>query len=218
MQVESGENPRGSGKTRFGKFAFYTLFSFSLAGLIAGFAFGGFMGHFAGKMANLSNVPTIPHQPARTSPTGGSEGIAPGDPVLGSGDYTSPQKADGSTKYKLSAQIVYKNTHTPLTAPNVTCRLWLTSDADATATVLSADNYAIPRTIASFAQPFPDEISGALDFAAPSQQTQPCSTKGKTTWTYTLSPAVQPGNYYLAVLADWKGVHYNWYMVAIKVT
>jgi len=221
MQARSGDHQHGSGTSRFGKFALYTLLCFSLAGLIAGFAFGGFMGHFAGKMIGSSgstgNAPTIAHQPANASATASSENVFLGDPVVGAGDYTGVQKADGATSYKFSAQAVNKGSTTPITATDVTCRLWLTTDSNATAAALSANKYAIPRTIAGFAQPFPNEMGGALNFTGPSQQTQPCASNGKTNWTYKLATTVQPGNYYLAVLADWKGVHYNWYMVSIKV-
>jgi hypothetical protein len=203
------------------KVTLLTLVCFSLAGLIAGFGLGGFVGHTSGLAAGTGSPSIKTPQLTAHSPGIGSspapENIFLGEPLLRPGDYTSPEKADGATSYQLSAQIVNKNTNTPITASDVTCRLWLTDDAKAMATALSDNNYALPRTISSFNQPFPHEIAGALNFTAPSQQVQPCSANGKTSWTYTLSPNVQPGSYFLAVLADWKGVHYNWYMAAIKI-
>lgn len=221
MQRWPGDNQRGSQGSRFGKIGVYTLLCFSLAGLIGGFSFGGFMGHFSKKTTNSSassnRTSVIAHQAPNSSATVAPENVQLGNPVVGAGDYRSPQKADGTTSYTFSTQIVYKGSTTPITATDVTCRLWLTNDANAMATALSANNYAIPRTISGFAQPFPNEVAGALNFTSPSNQTQPCASNGKTTWTYTLSTTVQPGTYYMVVLADWKGIHYNWYMVSIKV-
>lgn len=222
MQTWSGDNQRGSGHQGAGKIAFYTLLCFSLAGLIAGFAFGSFIGHASG--GSVGNVPTatigtspIPGHSPVASATATPVDVAPGEPIVAAGDYTSPEKADGTTSYTFTTQIVNKADKTPITATNVTCRLWLTDDANATSAALSANKYAIPRSPASFAQPFPHEVTNALNFASPSQQTQPCAANGKTRWTYTLAPTVHHGEYFLAVLADWKGIHYNWYMVEISV-
>lgn len=201
---------------------FYTILCFALAGLIAGFAIGGFAQHLslnstAAPGSPSSSMPTLTgHSPARTmTPT--PENIFLGQPVVAAGDFTSPQQADGTTSYQLTAQIVNKADKTPITVTDVTCRLWLTDDLQATMAGLSANNYTLPKTPSLFAQPFPSEVQGALNFSAPSSQTQPCAANGKTKWTYTLSNSVPPGTYYLAIMADWKGIHYNWYMVAISV-
>lgn len=222
MQAPPGNNPHGSVTSRFSKIALYSLLCFSLAGLVAGFAFGGLLGNHPGKSTStpgsftVNTPPIAAHSPTRTV-TQGPENVELGEPVIGGRDYTSPEKADGTTSYTLSVQVVNKTNNTPITATDVTCRLWLTDDPNATAAALSANGYAIPRSIQSFSQPFPHEVAGALNFAPPNQQTQSCAGNGKTTWTYTVSPTVQHRTYYLAVLADWQGKHYNWYMVAIKV-
>lgn len=219
MQAAPGDKPRNSTTSRSSKITVYTLLCFSLAGLIAGFAFGGFLAHFSRKSPGVASkfatlTPIGRHNPNLTQV---SENIEPGEPVIGSGDYTSPEQAGGTTRYTLSVQAVNLANNTPITATDVTCRLWLTSDPNATAADLSANGYAIPKTLASFSQPFPHEVAGALNFASSSRQTQPCSAGRKTTWTYTISPSVPAGTYYLAVLTDWQGIHYNWYMVSIKI-
>lgn len=214
----SGNDPRNSTRQRSGKITFYTLLCFSLAGLIAGFAIGGFAQHNADGTTVHSGNPLSSSRHSSNpsaSPTPGD--VFLGEPTIAQGDYTYQEKADGATSYTLSAQIVNKNSNTPITATDVVCRLWLTDDQNAMAAALSDNNYQIPRTIGSFNQPFPQEIAGALNFASASEQTRPCAANGKTSWTYTISSTVQPGTYYLAVLADWKGRHYNWYMIAIKV-
>lgn len=207
--------------TRTGTTTFYTLLCFSLAGLIMGFAIGGFAGHLSGSSLGRTGSPTtseptlIGHGPVPAK-TPGPENILLGVPSMGAGDYTSPETADGTTSYQLSTQIVNKGDKTPITARDVVCRLWLTDDVEATTAGLSAGNFAIPRNPTTFSQPFPGELAGVMNFTSGSQ-TQPCAANGKTRWTYTLSSDVPEGTYYLAVLADWKGVHYNWYMVAIEV-
>jgi hypothetical protein len=133
-----------------------------------------------------------------------------------SGDYTSQEKANGTTPYRLTARIVTK-TGAPISTGDVTCRLWITDDTAATSAALSNQNYAIPRTPSLFDQPFPHEIAYALLFAPASQQTQPCASQGPTSWTYSLAPTLHRGRYFLVVLADWQGIHYNWSMVAISV-
>lgn len=156
------------------------------------------------------------HTPeAKATPT--PENIQPGNPVIGAGDYTSPEKADGATSYKLAALIVDKDTNNPIQVNTVTCRLWLTKDAQGTQSALSANNYALPKAINTIDQPFPSEEDESLEFADASPQVQSCAGTGKTTWTYKLSPDLRRGTYYLVVLADWKGQHYNWYMVQVSI-
>lgn len=222
MQPPPGGDHRTSARPYFNKVAFYTLLCFALAGLIAGFAIGGFASRaFTGFPASTGSLTTrapaiAGHHPS-SAVTATPENVLLGEPTIATGDYVSQERADGATSYELSAQIINKTSNTPITATDVICRLWLTDDAQATATALSDHNYAIPRTISALNQLFPDEAEEALNFAPSSQQTQFCVANGKTSWTYTIADTVQHGTYYLAVLADWKGVHYNWYMIAITI-
>ncbi len=222
MYIQPGSRQHGSVRSRSGTITFYTLLCFSLAGLIMGFAIGGFAGHLlrvstGGPGSPSSSAPTLTGQNPNPSATATPENLFLGVPSFAPGDYTSQETADGTTDYTLSAQIVNKADKTPITTTDVICRLWLTNDLQGTTAGLSANNFAIPKNPTLFNQPFPSEINGALIFASSSQQTQPCAAKGKTRWTYTLAPSVPDGTYYLVVLADWKGIHYNWYLVAIKV-
>lgn len=222
MQAWPDTSNRGSTNRRFSKMTTYTLLCFALAGLLAGFAFGGFAGHkpggsTGGSTTSKTNTPAITQQTPISSATQGPEDVPLGEPAIAQGDYTYQEMADGTTSYTLAAQVVNKNTNTPIQATDVTCRLWLTKDPNATAAALSANGYAIPKAVDALNQPFPNEEQGALTFTAPSQQVQPCAANGKTTWTYTVSPTVHHDTYYLAVLADWKGKHYNWYMVATNI-
>lgn len=222
MQRQSENQIHNTARSRAGAITFYTLLCFSLAGLIMGFGIGGFASHLTSTSAGGADAPTTsepmltghsPHQ----SGTNGPENIFLGAPNIGPGSYISPETADGSTRYQLSTQIVNKADQTPITATDVVCRLWLASDLQETTAGLSTDNFAIPRNPGSFNQPFPSEVTGALSFTPSTSQTQPCAANGKTQWSYTLSSTVPHGTYYLAVLADWKGIHYNWYMVAVTV-
>ncbi len=204
------------------KMTFYTLICFSLAGLLTGFAIGGFAGHlardpFASASSPLASAPTLTGHGPRpaVSPTPGS--VLLGVPGVAASDYSSPENADATTRYGFATQIVTKTTNTPIATTDVVCRLWLTNDAQATTTGLSTQNYALPRNPALFNQPFPGELAGALNFAPGSPQTHDCTANGKTTWNYTLATGIPNGTYYLAILADWKGIHYNWYFVAIAI-
>lgn len=195
-----------------------TLLCFSLAGLLTGFALGGFVsraaGRYPGGPAATSALSIAGHSP---TPTGSRQvaSVVLGLPVVRAGDYTGQERADGTTPYRLSASIVTKTGATPISATDVTCRLWLTDDMAATSAALGSKNYALLRDLSAFASPFPHEVAHALLFAPASPQTQPCVPQGKTSWTYTLAPTLPHGGYFLVVLADWQGVHYNWSMVAI---
>jgi len=223
MQAWPGDNQRGSGSQRPANITLYTLLCFSLAGLIAGFALGGFTGRAPGAQSGgaglaITRTPSIVAHTPTPSVTRAPENVLLGVPLVGTGDYTGSEKADGTTTYTFSAQIVNKVGNTPISATDVTCRLWLTDDADATSAALSSNNYALLRNLSAFNQPFPHETANGLNFAPSSPQTQPCSAQGKTSWTYTLTPSLHHSRYFLAVVADWKGVHYNWAIVAISVS
>jgi hypothetical protein len=224
MYTQPEGRPRGSARARIGAVTFYTLLCFSLAGLLVGFAIGGFAGHLShssitggSSTATTSSVPTVKGRSPIPTATTGPENVYVAVPGITAGDYSSSQMADGTTSYHLAVQVVNKADQTPITATDVTCRLWLTSDLQATTAGLSTNNYALPKNPGLFSQPFPSEVEGALNFASNSQQTQPCAANGKTNWTYTLATSVPSGAHYLGVLADWKGIHYNWYLVAITI-
>ncbi len=219
MQTLSGRRPQGLGpQTR--RIAMMAIVLFGLSGLISGFAVGAFIHPKAGGTTGTSNngggtTPTSQTTKSSTTTTP-PENIKVGEPVFSSGDYTYTETADGATPYTLSTLIVTEGTSTPIKATDVTCKLWLTKDGNVNG-FLSDNNYAIPTNVAHISQPFADEVPNSLAFSAPSQQTQTCAAGGKTKWAYTLSPSLHPGTYYLVVLADWQGKHYNWRWVDINV-
>jgi hypothetical protein len=218
MQTVSSQHPNNiNQQTR--KIATIAILLFALSGLISGFAVGAFVHPKAqtgtGTGATGSGTTPIVHATHTQGTTTGAGNVNLADPVIKQGDYPYTQIANGSTSYTLSALIVNKN-NTPIQASDVTCRLWLTRDGDVNS-VLGADDYHIPRSIGTFQQPFPHETVGALNFIAPSQQVQFCAPNGKTSWTYTISPSIDAGTYYLVTLASWKGKSFNWYYVAIVI-
>jgi hypothetical protein len=223
MYIQPDSRQRGLIRALSGTTVFYALLCFSLAGLLTGFAVGGFAAQLSRKSPVhpsllISSVPTAAKNRPRALATTLLENVSISVPTITKWDYVGQERADGTTSYQLSVQIVNKRDRMPVTSSDVLCRLWLTDDIQATNAALSADNYTLLKNPALFDQPFPQEVVGALNFASASQQTQPCAANGKTMWTYTLAPSVLSGAYYLAVLADWKGVSYSWYMVGIKIT
>lgn len=222
MYIQPEGRRRGLARSRFGTITFYTLLCFSLAGLIMGFAIGGFAGHLlnssaAGSSSFASSAPALTRHDPNHATTATPENIFLGLPGIAAGDYTFQERADETTRYRLAVQVINKADNTPITATDAVCRLWLTDDLQATTDALNANNFAIPRNPNTFNLPFPQEVVDALNFASASPQTQPCAANGKTIWTYTLAASVPHGTYYLAVLSDWKGIHYNWSLVAINV-
>jgi hypothetical protein len=220
MQTWSEDNQQSAFHQHINKIILVILACFALAGLILGFAIGGFTTHHTSSPpASAASIAIAkPHttpSPVVTATTT-PENVDLGFPLIGTGDYTPVEQADGATSYTLSALIVNKSTSTPIQATDVTCRLWLTKSTKATQSALSANAYALPKTTASFHQTFPAEVAGALSFTS-GNQVQNCAAKVKTTWTYTVSPTIKAGVYFLAVLADWQGKHYNWYMLAINI-
>src|SRR6266567_1081917 len=219
MQTASSQYPNNlNPQTR--KIAVVAILLFALSGLISGFAVGAF-GHSKAKTgtgtthntgSGITPITQVTHTPVSTAVV---ENVNLDEPVIKQGDYPYFQIANGSNSYTLSALIINKNKN-PIQASDVTCKLWLTKEGDVNS-ILRAKNYAIPKSFDTIQQPFPKEAVGALNFIAPSQQVQSCVPNGKTTWTYTISPSIDSGTYYLVTLASWKGKSFNWYWVAIII-
>lgn len=218
MQMWSEQNA-GRAQTSTRKFIMTVILLFSLAGLIVGFTVGGLTASRVHPTTNdtgpAKKSTPIVQRTAAVTPSPTPENIQLSPPTVTT--YTSSEKADGTSSYTFSAQATDKVTGKAITVADVTCRLWLTQDTNATDTALKANNYALLHTTDTFTQPFPQEVPNALNFTAPSTQVQNCATGGPTTWTYTLAPTVQPGTYFLYVLADWKGKHFNWSIRQLQV-
>jgi hypothetical protein len=196
--------------------AFFAVLLFAIAGLISGFAVGAFVHPKTSASTGNSNSITKPpvvqkiQTPASTTTP---EIVSPGEPEIT--DYSTNETKNNN--YTLSALITDKNTHKPIQSSDVQCKLWLSQDGNINP-ILKKDNYSIPKAIDNIGQPFPKEAQNGLAFSSTTPQVQPCATNGsKTTWNYTLSSSLDPGTYYLAILADWKGLHYNWRWATIIV-
>lgn len=219
LHMQTLTRPNSSGLNQQSRrIATFAILLFALSGLISGFALGAFVKpKIAGLTPNHGSGTTPVAQSTTTTTKTAHENVTVGEPIIHQGDFTYTELADGTTTYTFSALIVYDNTTTPIQASDVTCKIWLTHDLDATKKLLNANHYAVLKDINHIQQPFSSEVPNSLNFIGPSIQTQPCAAGSKTTWTYTLSPSVEHGLYYLFVLADWKGKHYNWYAEAIRV-
>jgi len=213
MQTLSSQSPAGiSQKSR--KIAVYAILLFALSGLISGFAVGAFVRPRIGPATTSTGSGTTPGaQSTKTSQSTTTEHINLSFPVIA--DFSFAEVANSSTRYIFTAQILDKSKN-PIQASDVMCKLWLTKNGNVNP-VLQANNDAIPRAIDQIQQPFPHEVANGLNFVSPSQQVQPCTPGGKTTWSYTISRSVGPGIYYLVVLADWKGKSYTWSWQSIKI-
>jgi hypothetical protein len=215
MQTLTTQHPNSiNQQTR--KIAIIALLLFALSGLISGFAVGAFThAKFRASGTTSVNVGSTPVTQKTRPPvaTTGTEKVSLGYPMID--NYSFLQVANGSSSYTVSALIANK-IQNPGQVTDVTCKLWLTQNGDINS-ILGANNYAIPRAIDKVLQPIPGEVMGALNYLTPSQQVQPCTLNGKTSWHYTISPSTNPGTYYLVVLADWKGKNFKWFWVNIKI-
>jgi len=213
MQTASSQYPNNiNQQTR--KIAVVAILLFALSGLISGFAVGAFVHPKAqtgtGTGATGSRTTPIAHV-THTPPTALTQTPKElGYPVIDKSVFVYHELADGQTTYTYSAYAVYAN-GTRVYSPGITCKLWLTKD-----TVGLQKSDWTP--ISAVNNPIDGEIQGALTFDSTSPQVQNCDANGQATWKYQVSPAVEPGPYYLAVLTDWNGKHYNiwWQQVIIK--
>ena len=218
MQAVS-RSPSSGLSPRSRRIATVAVLLFGLSGLISGFAMGAFIRPKIPGITTNNGIgitpPVSQSTTVKTKPT--HENVTVGEPITNDGDFTQQEVANGTTTYSYSALIVTEGTTTPIRATDVTCKLWLTRDLDGTGHYLNDNGYAVQKDIDHIQQPFSHEVLNALNFVSPSQQTRPCKANGKTTWTYTLSTSVDPGLYYVFVLADWQGKHYNWFARAIMI-
>lgn len=219
MQLRSGQSSGGvPSPTR--KFITTILLIFSLAGLMIGFAVGGLTSSKATPAGSTGPTKKSTQPVAQTtqtvSPTATPENIPLDPPVVT--DYAISEVANGTTPYTLSAQPIDKSSHKPINAKGITCRFWITQNLDETKTALEANSYALLKNVNGFNQPFPQEIPAGVIFTAPTAQVQECAANGPTKWTYTLSSALPAGNYYIYILTDWKGIHFNWNARQIQVS
>lgn len=214
MQTLSSQRPNNlNEQTR--KIAVIAILLFAISGLISGFAVGAFV-HSKAK----TRLGTVPNTGSRTTPitqvthtpstvqTQTPEKL--GNPVIDKSVFHSPEFADGQTTYTYAAYAVYVN-GTRIHSPGITCKLWLTKDIKG----LQREEWT---PISAVNNPIGGDIQGALNFDPTTSQVQNCDANAQATWKYQVSPSVEPGTYYLAVLTDWAGKHYGiwWEQVIIN--
>jgi hypothetical protein len=199
------------------RIATMAILLFALSGLISGFAVGAFVKPKLGSWTpNAGNGNTAVSQKNTTrTPVSTVRPINLGYPVVSSVKFL--EKTD-STTYSLSAyavdQSIDKGHGKPVHAAGITCKLWLEHIPDSG--TVSPDQSKIKSM--SLQQPLtPDELVGVLNFDENTPQVQPTDSNGHVTWRYTISNQVTSGNYYLVILMDWQGKHYNWSWVEIKI-
>ncbi len=224
MQTWSGPNTGGTNAS-VRKLTLYTLLGFSLAGLIAGFVFGGFV-HSTPTQVNTPGpiAKTTPTAPITShivlTPT--PEVILPlGLPLFQTYPKSTESLADRAT-YSVGIQVINHNQQ-PVHASDITCKAWLVQQIPQDKslhidpnTLKDVNNLTNP--IAGTIDNTPAPEVGGLVFDPTTPQTGLCDANGQMTWKYTLAPTLAPATYDLVVLTDWKGKHYNWSWVNIKIT
>lgn len=213
MQTLTGQRPTNSLSSQSRTVAVLAILLFAFAGLISGFAIGAFVRPNQSQQAN--NVTAITNPPTQkktqgTTPTTHAHPELIGEPVIDQVQYS--QEANGTTTYNFTAHAIYKNGQA-VHKDGITCKIWLTHDGNV--------NHSMPTSrlhaISTLDQPFPDETTNALTFDSATSQTQPCAA-GVGNWNYKLSASLNSGTYYLVILMDWGGTHYNWKWVQVTVT
>lgn len=198
--------------------AVFAILLFALAGLIGGFAVGGFVrpkiGGIGPSNSNTINNPVV-QQTKTATPASGPQPVRIPTPTID--HFESPNIANG-TVYNLTAHLenVLGRDGQPVHASNLTCKMWLISrvpdgqhvsiPSDILTNVSSISN-PITSQVASVSYP---EIQSSLVFDDTTPQTQSCRTDGEVKWQYRISTSATPGKYTLVVLYDWSGKHYNW--------
>jgi|SRR5215467_14085240 len=207
ISAQSGLNSVGF-QSRTVAFAAILLFAFS--GLISGFAVGAFVHpNFALPVHDTGTHPAVQTNPTPVKAT--IENPVPlAPPSINAVDKV--EIADGTTAYTLSSQTVDKSGKLVQTS-GITCRLWLIPTS-AGAPTIPLDRLKSPDTLQS--SPLPGEVQGLI-FDPTTTQTQPCSANGQGIWKYSLDPSVSPGSYFLVVLTDWQGAHFNWSWVIVTI-
>jgi hypothetical protein len=221
MQIPTDQRSINNLSSQSRTIAVVAMLLFAVAGLISGFAVGAFIrpGHHV-QSSRQTRLPTPPPANQLTTPTPTPHAQHPvplGYPIIVQVNYI--EAADDNSTYTFSVQATDQSNGkraagNPIHSSGVTCKLWLTKDGNVSAN-MPTDKL---KAADSLSQPFPKEEVGSLDFFSSSTpQTQMCDAKGQATWNYKVTNSVVPGQYFLVVLNDWKGVHWSWSWVAIKI-
>ena len=196
--------------------AMFAMLLFALSGMISGFSLGAFGSSKTAQPATVTPKRTTIVQKNQThTPTVTVKPIPLGYPVID--QASSPELADGTTVYTFSAHAVDRSIDRshgkPIHRFGITCRLWLMPITQNPGNI-PAGRLQSPETLQS--SPLPGEVTGLI-FDATTPQTQPCNANGQGLWKYQVSTSVATGKYYLVVLTDWKGIHYDWSWIPLKI-
>ena len=209
--MQTLSSPRSNGlNPQSRRVAVFAVLLFALSGLISGFAVGAFVRPKIGGIGSsgINNVNSITQQTKTATPV---STIAPerlGYPKVD--QYSFRESANGQTEYVFSVHAIDASGN-PLHVTGITCKLWLTRDQ-----VLPQHNEWSPAS--ALYNPVTGEVPGSLQFDPATPQTHSCDGNGAATWKYRVAQTVDPGKYYLSVVTDWAGVHYNiwWQEIQIK--
>lgn len=216
------------------KVAVFAVLLFALAGLISGFAVGGFVrpkiGGVGSTGGNNINNPVVQQTKTATPTTSGPQPMKIPIPTI---DNVDTFNVPNGTTYTLTAHLdhVVGRDGQPVHAGNLTCKLWLISQvpgdqkvsipSDILTNVSGLSNTFSVQATSRDGTPLPGvsypEIQPGFVFNGSTPQTHSCRTDGEVTWRYQISPQATPGKYTLVVLYDWSGKHYNWYWVNITI-
>ena len=194
------------------KVAVFAVLLFALAGLISGFAVGGFVrpkiGGVGSTGGNNINNPVV-QQTKTATPVSTVRPVKLGFPVVTA--IRTHEKADATTTYTFAAYAVDQSIDAQhgkrMNVAGISGKLWLQHIPSGNFVNLPGSKL---RHLDIQGPLTDDEIVGALNFVAGSSQVQQTNASGQITWNYTVSASVPPGDYYLTVLLDWSGQSYNW--------
>ncbi len=215
--VKPQTQPHGTSQVQYMIITAITLFA--LSGLMVGFTVGAFTHPRPVQQTHKgTTIPalTVSKSPTATkAPTVNIAQVKIGCPIPG--NYQQTQISDGTTDYTFSAQIVDRSIDptppcgkgNPLALPDLSCKMWLVKEQDDVRKLADRIN-KLPaderEAVWNLQMPFPKEDTKALQMDTGSTAATTCNpTGGPTTWHYKLSPDLDPGTYYIAILANSHG-------------
>ncbi|GCE20201.1 hypothetical protein [Dictyobacter kobayashii] len=188
---------------------------FALSGAILGFAVGAFTHPRPTQITTNTSgtdkkpVPITKAKTPTPSPTATITNTQP----LGCPDIvTSFNNLNGTTTINLIAKQKTvgtcgdPKTEANMTSDGITCRIFLAKAVDKHPAIDGSD-VALFKDITRYSGTFPHEIAG-IALSNGGSLTQPCM-QGQASWTFTLSPTLDKGKYYIVGLTG-NPAHYNY--------
>jgi hypothetical protein len=208
-------NSQNSGPARTQSLIITAITLFALSGLIIGFAVGAVTR--PQQAAQPTAVTTVNPVAQKAQPTTApkTQPVPLGCPIINQSDGEGV--ADGTTSHTFQAQAADKSGECfhgkAVQSAGITCKLWLSKIPDNG----KVDIGGAWKNVKTVSQPFTGEVQNGLMFDSTTPQTHPCDDKGLGKWTFSISPDVKHGAYYLVVLTDWDGQYANWSWVNFTV-